>query len=138
MIKKNNFNKTISDILDDGKVESIPIKNIDVIKYIIDDELINDNLYNGFANYYDFMYGDDNSCFLMKIEDMIHNLNLLINNCIIDNFSINDKDIIKDAIHKIVEDGSIDLYSAVSYDDFDNELVEFQIKEIGDFLPHNI
>lgn len=128
------FNNCINDIFDERKIENRTIDNIDIIKSVVDNKSINDSLYKRFINNYKNEYGNDESYFLMKIQDMIYRLHLLINYNIIDKYSLKDKDIIKGALEQLITNNTIDLYDAVSYDDSDYEIIENQELDVRDAL----
>lgn len=133
-MNQKEFNNCINDIFDEKKIENRTIDNIDIIKSVVDNKSINDSLYKGFINNYKNEYGNDESYFLMKIQDMIYRLHLLINYNIIDKYCLKDKDIIKGALEQLITNNTIDLYDAVSYDDSDYEIIENQELDVRDAL----
>ena len=48
-MNQKDFKKTINEILTEGKIEGKDIKNIDTLKYLLDDRKINKSLYDGFT-----------------------------------------------------------------------------------------
>ena len=128
------FNNCINDIFNEKKIENRNISNIDILKSVVNDKSINDSLYNGFINNYENEYGNDESNLLMKLQDMVYRLHLLINYNIIDKYNLKDNNIIKDALEQLITNNTIDLYDAVSYDDSDYEIIENQELDVRDAL----
>lgn len=128
------FNNCINDIFNEKKIENRNISNIDILKSVVNDKSINDSLYKGFINNYENEYGNDESNLLMKLQDMVYRLHLLINYNIIDKYNLKDNNIIKDALEQLITNNTIDLYDAVSYDDSDYEIIENQELDVRDAL----
>lgn len=118
---KKQFKRNIFHILNDEKVENIPLRNIDILKYLINDNKLFDKMYNQFLR--EFSQQFEIKDLYMKSEDFIYRLNLLVNDCIIPNYNMS-KDKIRNMIHYLVN-SNIDLYSGVSYNDMDDrEILE--------------
>ena len=128
------FNNCINDIFNEKKIENRNISNIDILKSVVNDKSINDSLYKGFINNYENEYGNDESNLLMKLQDMVYRLHLLINYNIIDKYNLKDNNIIKDALEQLITNNTIDLYDAVSYDDSEYEIIENQELDVRDAL----
>lgn len=128
------FNSTIDELLQDGKIENIPIINIDIIKKIIFDKNLNTILFKGFKKNYNDEYGDDDSYLIMKLQDMIYNIHLLVNSILIDKYGITKDSYIYDAICSYIENNSIDIYKAVSYDESDLEELELNTIDVYESL----
>jgi len=123
-----SFNKNIEDILNIGSIENINISNIDMIKNITLNDDLNPIIYKQFMNNYKSEYGNDSDFFVMKIQDLLYRLHLLINHIFIDRYDIKDYDFIYDTIFYYIINDSLNLYDAVSYDDTD-------LKELENELP---
>lgn len=132
-MNKNDFNNNINQILNSKKIENINLKNVNILKYILSNKIINKQLYKGFKENYEKTYGDDLEYLYMKIEDLVYRVNLLVNNCIIDKYGISDENFIKSVVLLFIEDKNISFYDAVSFDDYDYEIVsefDFELKEL--------
>lgn len=127
---KNNYKKNLDYILSGGKIENIPITNLDLIKDILNDNNLGEKIYEEFCNNLEDISSDN--C-LMKVQDLIYRLSLLVNKILIKKYNITELDSIKNIIDSAMDNG-IDLVSAVSYDESDKEiLIEFEeiIEDIG-------
>lgn len=127
---KNNYKKNLDYILSGGKIENIPITNLDLIKDILNDNNLEKKIYEEFCNNLEDISSDN--C-LMKVQDLIYRLSLLVNKILIEKYNITELDSIKNIIDSAMDNG-IDLVSAVSYDESDKEiLIEFEeiIEDIG-------
>lgn len=127
---KNNYKKNLDYILSGGKIENIPITNLDLIKDILNDNNLGEKIYEEFCNNLEDISSDN--C-LMKVQDLIYRLSLLANKILIEKYNITELDSIKNIIDSAMDNG-IDLVSAVSYDESDKEiLIEFEeiIEDIG-------
>ena len=127
---KNNYKKNLDYILSGGKIENIPITNLDLIKDILNDNNLGGKIYEEFCNNLEDISSDN--C-LMKVQDLIYRLSLLVNKILIEKYNITELDSIKNIIDSAMDNG-IDLVSAVSYDESDKEiLIEFEeiIEDIG-------
>lgn len=116
------FFKNASNILKNGEIENIKIKNIDILESIFRDSDLADKLYNGFIKNYNSEF-DNNDMLLTKTNDFMYRLSLLINDSLIPIHKIDETKDIKDALNYLLEK-DIDLYSAVSYDPSDMEIIE--------------
>ena len=134
---KKLFDNAIENIINDKKVNNIPLKNINTIKYVLNDKNMNKKLYKKFKINYENIYGDDIECLYMKVEDMIYRCHLLINSVIIDKYGITDNNSIKDAINLYLDSDYCDLFDSVSYDNSDLEFVENYTNDIVDYLIHS-
>lgn len=127
---KNNYKKNLDYILSGGKIENIPITNLDLIEDILNDNNLGEKIYEEFCNNLEDISSDN--C-LMKVQDLIYRLSLLVNKILIEKYNITELDSIKNIIDSAMDNG-IDLVSAVSYDESDKEiLIEFEeiIEDIG-------
>lgn len=127
---KNNYKKNLDYILSGGNIENIPITNLDLIKDILNDNNLGEKIYEEFCNNLEDISSDN--C-LMKVQDLIYRLSLLVNKILIEKYNITELDSIKNIIDSAMDNG-IDLVSAVSYDESDKEiLIEFEdiIEDIG-------
>ena len=120
-MNRKNFNDCINDVLSSGNIEGIEIKNIDLIKNIVLEENLNNILFNGFKENYELEYDNDLSNFVMKVQDLLYRVNLLVNNILIDEYNIAEENNTSNLINSLAEADAINLYGAVSYDDSDIE-----------------
>lgn len=127
----NSFNKNIDNILNDGNIENVPIPNVDIIKNIIMDNTLNKTLFDKFKNNYNNVYGNDLDYFVLKIQDLLYRLHLLINHILIEKCNMDKEEYIYDAVFSYIINDSITLFDAVNYDD--NDLVELE----GEILDRN-
>lgn len=118
---KNIFKANLISLLHDKNVESIPLKNINVLSFLINEDDIFDKMYNLFQKEFISSFKIDD--LYMKSEDFIYRLNLLVNEYIIPNYGYVDNYQIKYKLEKLIDAG-VDLYSAVSYDDTDIIVLE--------------
>ena len=91
-MKQKDFNKTINEVLNEGKIENQDIKNIDILRYLLEDKKINKSLYDGFTKNYEMEYGSNRDYILMKIQDMLYRLHLLVNYNFIERYGVVDND----------------------------------------------
>lgn len=96
---------------------------------IVSDSELKDILYSGFEKNYTIEYGNDDSCFVMKMQDFIYRMYSLVILNMKNEFDITDYDEAKGLIKQVMDDKFLDLYSAISYDDSDMEIVK-EHKEI--------
>lgn len=122
------FNKNVDDILNTGMIENISIPNTNKIKNIVLNNQLNPIIFNNFIDNYESEYGNDSDFFIMKIQDLLYRLHLLINHIFINKYDITDDDFIYDTIFYYIINNTINLYDAVSYDDTD-------LKELENELP---
>ena len=96
----------------------------------MNDNNLGKKIYEEFCNNLEDISSDN--C-LMKVQDLIYRLSLLVNKILIEKYNITELDSIKNIIDSAMDNG-IDLVSAVSYDESDKEiLIEFEeiIEDIG-------
>lgn len=119
----NSFLEISREILEDEIIEGqyIDIKSEHYIRTLLNDYQFVKRIYKPF---YDNLI---NNCSIdemyMKVQDCLYRLDMLISKVLIKKYNINDYEDIKDKIEKLIDD-NIDLYSAVSYDSSDNEIIE--------------
>lgn len=116
---KEKYTDCINYILNDGIIENHNIKNIDIIRNVLNDSEVGNRIYENFMH--NFSLDFDEEDLAMKVQDLIYRINILINDCIISKNNISDYDDIRKIIDETLNQ-DIDLYSAVSYDDTDNDL----------------
>lgn len=109
----------LNDILIEGKVENIPLSNIDILKDILKDN----DLTNLFFLEFEKNYPYDDDILVCKTQDFIYRLNLAVNEWLIPKHNLTNVEDIKSKLFDLVFD-DIDLYSAVNYNDFDKEIIE--------------
>lgn len=119
---KHSFFKNVNNILSTGMIENIKIKNIDIFINIFKDLTLSDKLYNNFIKNYNYEYSSDDML-LTKTNDFMYRINLAINDWLIPIHKIDETEAIKEALNNLIDKG-IDLYSAVSYDLSDMEIIE--------------
>lgn len=118
---KNIFKENLNSLLNDKSVENIPLKEVSILSYLINDDDLFDNIYNHFKKEFNSLFEIDD--LYMKSEDFMYRLNLLVNDYIIPRYgNINNHDI-KEKVKELVN-RNIDLYSSVSYDDTDILIIE--------------
>ena len=120
-ITKEQFKENISSILEDKNVESIPLKNIEILNHILNDKELLNQMYKHFEDNFNLEFEDDN--LYMKTEDFVYRLNMLVNDCVIPKYDFHDKEDIKNKVQELV-DSNIDLYSGVSYDKSDRIVLD--------------
>lgn len=121
MIAENDFKENIDNILSGGNIEGKKIKQPDILKQISKDK----NLMNLFFLEFEmrYPYEDGLDMLFCKTEDFIYRLDMSINDWLIPMHNIKTyKDIKSTFMDLIFED--IDLYSAVSYDESDKEIID--------------
>lgn len=116
---KQKYIDCINYILNDGIIENHNIENIDIIRNVLNDSEVGNRIYENFMH--NFSLDFDEEDLSMKVQDLIYRINILVNDCIIPKNNISDYDDIRKIIDETLNQ-DIDLYSAVSYDDTDNEL----------------
>lgn len=131
---KKDYYDNIQYILNDGEIENIPLKNISILKMVFSDKDVNKLLYKGFRKNYINEYGEDSEYLLMKVQDMVYRIFLLVNYSIYDKYGITDKNTIKDVIYNLLKNNSLSFYDAVSYDDYDLEIINEHDSEIRELL----
>ena len=118
---KKQFINCVNNIINDGKVENIDLSNVDLLKKVFNDSKINDTFCKNFEKNFSLFYKDD---MMMKSQDFVYNLNLLINDVLIPYYETDKPDFIIDKINELSSKEYLDLYSAVSYDNNDLEIIE--------------
>lgn len=126
----DHFNMCINEILEDKKVESIPLDNLDILRELLFHKRLNKKFYNGFENYYQGEFGKDLDYFVLKVQDMIYRLHLLVNH-LVDNVGYKDFDSIYNSICTFLKQNSISFYEAVNYNASDIEILE------EEYFPNN-
>ncbi len=121
MIQKKDFLDNVEDILNVGIIENTPLSNIDILKNISKDDNLMNLFYLEFEKNYPYEDGED--MLLCKTQDFVYRLNMAINDWLIPMHEINTIDNIKKTLLDLIFE-DIDLYSAVSYDKSDYELIE--------------
>lgn len=121
MIQKKDFLDNVEDILNVGIIENTPLSNIDILKDISKDDNLMNLFYLEFEKNYPYEDGED--MLLCKTQDFVYRLNMAINDWLIPMHEINTIDNIKKTLTDLIFE-DIDLYSAVSYDKSDYELIE--------------
>lgn len=119
---KNDYINNINSILNDGSIENIPIKNIDILKSIFLSDDIGNSLYENFENNFNSSDHDIDDLYC-KTEDLVYRVHLLVNKYLIPTHNLHDDNSIKEVVKNFINEGT-DFYSAVSYDDSDNEIIE--------------
>lgn len=126
----DHFNMCINEILEDKKVESIPLDNIDILRNLLFHQRLNKKIYNGFEKYYQDEFGKELDYFVLKVQDMIYRSHLLVNH-LVDNVGNNDFDSIYNSICTFLKQNSISFYEAVNYNASDIEILE------DEYFPNN-
>ena len=116
---KKEYLYNIESILQEGTIENIKLENIDILKVVMNDNEISNLLYQNFKN--NLQLGCED--IIMKTQDLVYRINYCINNCLLEKQNFNNYELIKSAIKELINKGA-DFYSAVSYDDFDNEMID--------------
>lgn len=126
---KELFKENVLDIISEGNIENYyKIDHKVILKSIINDNNLLDKIYDKFMGNYPIEYDEDD--FYMKCQDFVCRLNMFVNSCIIDYYKIYDNEEIMSIINFQV-DNDIDLYSAVSYDANDIEILAGFIEYTG-------
>lgn len=102
-------------------MESIPLKNIEILNYILNDEELLNQMYKHFEDNFNLEFEEDD--LYMKTEDFVYRLNMLVNDFVIPKYDFHDKEDIKNKVQELV-DSNIDLYSGVSYDESDRIVLD--------------
>lgn len=126
----DHFNLCVNELLENKKVESIPLDNIDILRKLLFYKRLNKKFYNGFEKYYKNEFGDDLDYFVMKVQDMVYRLHLLVNH-LVDYAGCKDFDTIYNSICTFLKQNSISFYEAVSYNSSDIEILE------EEYFPNN-
>jgi len=133
---KKLFDDAVRDIIDSKSVNNIPLKNIETIKYVLNDKDINKRIYKMFKEDYVVVFGNDKDYLFMKVEDMVYRVNLIINSIIIDLYGITDKNTIKNAIVSLLDNHETYLFDGISYDSSDYEVIHDYNQDIMEYLIH--
>ena len=121
MIAEKDFKENIDNILSGGNIEGKKIKQPDMLKQISKDKNLMHLFFLEFEMRYPYEDGLD--MLFCKTEDFVYRLDMAINDWLIPMHKIKTyKEIKSTFIDLIFED--IDLYSAVSYDESDKEIVD--------------
>ena len=116
---KNEYSNIVKSILENGTIEGIKIENLNLLKDVMNDEEINDLLYKN----YEKNFPIDSNDTIMKTQDLVYRVNYCINNCLLKRYNPTDYVEIQSSIKNVIIKDA-DFYSAVSYDDFDKEMIE--------------
>lgn len=118
---KKEFLDNVENILSEGVIENRPLSNIDILKNISKDDNLMNLFYLEFEKAYPMDEGTD--MLFTKTQDFVYRLNMAVSDWLIPIHEIDTIDKIKSTfVDLIFED--IDLYSAVSYDESDKEIIE--------------
>lgn len=131
---RNLYKNVTEEILYNKEVERIPIKSIEVITKLLEDQETNKILFKGFMDNLDLdetLY----DIFTAKVQDMIYRLDLLVSDCLQDIYEIDDFDSIKNIFIKLSKNNNVSFFDAVSYDKYDNEIIDEFKEEINELLP---
>lgn len=133
MIAEKDFKENIDNILSGGNIEGKKIKQPDMLKQISKDK----NLMHFFFLEFEmrYPYEDGLDMLFCKTEDFIYRLDMAINDWLIPMHNIKTYKEIKSTLMDLIFE-DIDLYSAVSYDESDKEIIDefesiFSNKEIN-------
>lgn len=121
MITKKDFLEVIEELLNDGKVETKPLTEIDAIRSIYEDDYLINLFYVEFLRNY--CANDNEDMLVAKTQDFIYNLNMAIGEWLKPIHGLNTIEEIKSACTDLIF-REVDLYSAVSYDESDKEMIE--------------
>lgn len=121
MITEKVFKDNIDDILSMGIIENRTLTQIDILKDIFKDDNLTHVFFINFENNYPIEYESDD--LFMKTQDFVYRLHYAINDWLMPMHNIVDIDDIKSILKDLIN-GDIDLYSAVSYDESDKEMLE--------------
>ncbi len=125
------FNQNINDILKIGNIENQKLDNLDVLEFLFCDKNIKSSLYKKFID--NFMHINELDDLNLKTQDMVYRIHYVIKNYLIEQLNITDKQQIKIIINDLIKN-DMDFYSAVSYNDFDKEILldaEFVYKDMA-------
>ena len=121
MIAEKDFKENVDNILSGGNIEGKKIKQPDILKQISKDKNLMHLFFLEFEMRYPYEDGLD--MLFCKTEDFIYRLDMAINDWLIPMHNIKTyKEIKSTFMDLIFED--IDLYSAVSYDESDKEIID--------------
>lgn len=133
MIAEKDIKENIDNILSGGNIEGKKIKQPDMLKQISKDKNLMHLFFLEFEMRYPYEDGLD--MLFCKTEDFIYRLDMAINDWLIPMHNIKTYKEIKSALMDLIFE-DIDLYSAVSYDESDKEIIDefesiFSNKEIN-------
>ena len=117
---KKGFIKNVKSLLDDGNVEGIKLDNIETLKQVFNNQDLQNVFCNDFLKNFSLFYNDD---LYMKSQDFTYQLDMFINKSLIPYYENSDINFIIDKVKDYSINSDLDLYSAVSYDDSDKELI---------------
>ena len=121
MIAEKDFKENIDNILSVSNIEGKKIKQPDILKQISKDKNLMHLFFLEFEMRYPYEDGLD--MLFCKTEDFVYRLDMAINDWLIPMHNIKTyKEIKSTFMDLIFED--IDLYSAVSYDESDKEIID--------------
>lgn len=132
---KKLFYNAISDIITNKKVNNITLKNIEIIKYVLNNKEINKKIYKKFKENYNLKFASDKDYIIMKAEDIVYKIHLLISIIIYD-YSITNKNKIRKTINLFL-DNSNSIFTPVNYNMKDIEITNEYKKEIVNYLVQN-
>ena len=107
----DHFNLCVNELLEDKKVESIPLDNIDILRKLLFHKRLNKK-------------------FVLKVQDIVYRLHLLVNH-LVDYAGCKDFDTIYNSICTFLKQNSISFYEAVNYNASDIEILE------EEYFPNN-
>ena len=133
MIDEKDIKENIDNILSGGNIEGKKIKQPDMLKQISKDKNLMHLFFLEFEMRYPYEDGLD--MLFCKTEDFIYRLDMAINDWLIPMHNIKTYKEIKSTLMDLIFE-DIDLYSAVSYDESDKEIIDefesiFSNKEIN-------
>lgn len=121
MIAEKDFKENIDNILSGGNIEGKKIKQPDMLKQISKDKNLMHLFFLEFEMRYPYEDGLD--MLFCKTEDFIYRLDMAINDWLIPMHNIKTYKEIKSTLMDLIFE-DIDLYSAVSYDESDKEIID--------------
>lgn len=121
MIAEKDFKENIDNILSGGNIEGKKIKQPDMLKQISKDKNLMHLFFLEFEMRYPYEDGLD--MLFCKTEDFVYRLDIAINDWLIPMHNIKTYKEIKSTLMDLIFE-DIDLYSAVSYDESDKEIID--------------
>lgn len=121
MINKKDFLNNVRDIINIGVIENNPLSNTDILKNISKDDNLMNLFYLEFEKNYPIEYEED--MLFTKTQDFIYRLNMAISDWLIPIHEMDSIDKIKSTLVDLVLE-DIDLYSAVSFDESDKDIID--------------
>ena len=116
---EQEFISNIQNILDEKQIENIPLTRVDLLKDVLNDKELFEMFYSNFSKYFNENFSIED--LLMKTEDFLYRLHYVIDKWLI---PIHHKETKNEIIEFFKNLKNIDLYSGVSYDDSDKEILE--------------